>query len=78
MFQLKLLSQPMLIINSHRIATELMTERGAIYSGRPDQQMVNMCGWEEMGSLMDPCETQREQRKIYQMSLEGRKVEKVS
>jgi hypothetical protein len=79
MFQVKVLSQPILVINSHRIATELMTEREQIYSGRPFLPMINEVGWGRSIALLDSDhDSFRHQRRIFHRSLEGRKVDKAS
>jgi hypothetical protein len=55
-----------------------MVERGALYSGRPGMHMLKESGWVGAGLMIDPCESQREQRKIYHQHLEGRKADKVA
>jgi hypothetical protein len=77
--EINALGQKMLITNSHRVATELMTERGGIYSGRPFLQMAaGEVGWDRLVSFTNPGDDFRDMRRIFHRTLEAKKADKVS
>ncbi|KAJ7130793.1 putative monooxygenase [Mycena crocata] len=55
---------PMVILNSQKIARDLLDQRSAIYSDRPNLVMANLCGYDRPFVLKLYGEKWRQQRKI--------------
>lgn len=56
-FQIKLLSQPIVILNSRKAAMDLLEKRSAIYSDRPRTVMAGeLVGWRKGVTLIHSCD----------------------
>ncbi len=72
---LKLLGQPMLIINSLAHATELLEKRSALYSDRPHFTMAGeIVGWDQILVLLRYGSQFREYRRLMARALGSRKT----
>jgi hypothetical protein len=72
------LGQTIVITNSHRVATELLTERGGIHSGRPFLQMAaGEVGWDRLIAFINPGDEFKEMRRIFHRTIEAKKADKV-
>jgi hypothetical protein len=76
--QIKAVSKRIVIIDSHQVATELLTGRGQIYSGRPVFHMSGReVGWDRILTLAQPGEYLREARRMFHRTIDGKRVERV-
>jgi hypothetical protein len=78
--QVKAFSRPMLILNSHRVSTDLFNDRGKIYSNRPALPFAGeLVGWDRSPSFMDlNANMLRDMRKLVQSTISGRSLNQVS
>ncbi|KAF7375513.1 putative monooxygenase [Mycena sanguinolenta] len=58
------LGQPMIVINSAKVANDLLDKRSSIYSDRPILMMPTLCGGTNSFALQSYSESWRQQRKI--------------
>ncbi|KAL1938327.1 hypothetical protein VTO73DRAFT_11778 [Trametes versicolor] len=75
LIMLKLLGQPMLIVNSLAHATELLEKRSALYSDRPHFTMAGeIVGWDQILVLLRYGSQFREYRRLMARALGSRKT----
>ncbi|KLO05956.1 cytochrome P450 [Schizopora paradoxa] len=65
MIYLEIAGKPMPIVNSHRVAVDLLTKRSANYSSRPQFVILQLTGWAWVTSLIPYGESLRKQRAIF-------------
>ncbi|KLO07928.1 cytochrome P450 [Schizopora paradoxa] len=66
MIYLEVVGVPVLIINSHEIAMDLLSKRSSLYSSRPQFVMPTLAGWEWTTAALPYGEKLRKQRAILQ------------
>ncbi|KAG9035096.1 hypothetical protein FRB95_012115 [Tulasnella sp. JGI-2019a] len=72
---INLVGEPIVIVNTHEVALDLLEKRSAIYSGRPRFVMAcELGGLDQFLSLMDSSPGHKKQRKIMAQALHPRVV----
>ncbi|PPQ69731.1 hypothetical protein CVT24_001317 [Panaeolus cyanescens] len=61
---LNMLGQPLIIINSRKVAADLLDKRSNIYSDRPKLEMISLVGWDRSLVLLPYGHEWRQQRKL--------------
>jgi hypothetical protein len=79
MVQFKAFSSPILILNSHRVSTEIFNERGKKYSGRPYFPFAcGEVGYERSPTFMQPGDPRlAETHRMFHRTIAGRNLDKV-
>jgi hypothetical protein len=75
----KAFSSPILVLNSHRAATELLTNRGQNYSGRPFLPFLcGEVGWDRSPNFRQLGDIKlREMRNMFHRTIDGKNLDKV-
>ncbi|KAK0469478.1 cytochrome P450 [Desarmillaria tabescens] len=63
---------PTIILNSAQVATELLEKRSALYSDRPDMQMLRLSGWDFALSIMRYSDRWRVHRRMFHQYFQAR------
>ncbi|KLO05954.1 CyP450 monooxygenase [Schizopora paradoxa] len=74
MIYLDILGRPMLIINSHQVAVDLLNKRSLNYSSRPQLLIHQLTGWDWITSMVPYGEMLRKQRAILHRFLQSPEV----
>ncbi|KAJ6471942.1 putative monooxygenase [Mycena sanguinolenta] len=61
---LEVFGQPLILLNTHKFAKDLLEQRSAIYSDRPHLEMADLCGFDKAFVLYPAHDNWRQQRKI--------------
>jgi len=73
MTYVNLLGQPMVILNSRQLATEMLEKKSTIYSDRPELTLLGkMVGWDHITSLLPHGAEHRETRRMFAPALGSR------
>jgi len=71
MVYLEIVGMPMLIVNSHDVAVDLLSKRSANYSSRPQLVMSSLGGWGWATAMAPYGESLRKQRMIMHRFLQS-------
>ncbi|KAF7371203.1 putative monooxygenase [Mycena sanguinolenta] len=66
---LEVFGQPMVLLNTHKSAKDLLEQRSPIYSDRPHLEMADFCGFDKTFVLYPAHDNWRQQRKIVTQDL---------
>ncbi|KAF7329014.1 putative monooxygenase [Mycena venus] len=71
---LEAFGQPLIFLNSSKVAKDLLEQRSAIYSDRPHLEMAQLSGFDKAFVLYPPNDDWRQQRKIVTQDLALREI----
>ncbi|KAF7371293.1 putative monooxygenase [Mycena sanguinolenta] len=66
---LEVFGQPLVLLNTHKAAKDLLEQRSLIYSDRPRLEMADLCGFDKTFVLYSAHDNWRQQRKIVTQDL---------
>ena len=71
---ISMMGQPLVVVNSHKVAVDLLDKRSAIYSDRPQMPSAEIIGYTNVLPLMQYGDRFRDLRRMYGSALGSRSL----